>query len=365
MAAQLKEGRGKGPKESGMQYLRSKMILVRSLSCGTLLLLALLAAPSTRSYATDWAPFVSKTETLKFIAPVACDAWLGWTPPARFLKAYEVAPAPGNPGSFKAFYYPDQEMKLSQFHLRAHWSSGRLLELTAENKRNDPCAVFAELPTKDGVRPFYVPPLAEKQAEWEAAFAGALIKLCFILVVLVPGVLLCSYGFERIESYGIAIGWAVFIAIGAVVVMCANIPYPWSLYERALSYENFFQALPRADHVLLPISEPQFRFLQAGPPHPDQLLMSSEPLWLAVAAAMLWLLIFLPAICRGVYWLLTPLPLEALHRRALREGRAPTPEELTAAVLKACVGKAAWQHRIMQRKADAFAKNLNGIIRHL
>jgi len=78
-----------------------------------------------------------------------------------------------------------------------------------------------------------------------------------------------------------------------------------------------------------------------------------------------WLLITTPFVVMGVYWLAVPLPLEELHQRTLRAGRAPTAAETTAAVLGACTGKAAWQHRIMQRKADAFAKNLNNIAQHL
>ena len=104
----------------------------------------------------------------------------------------------------------------------------------------------------------------------------------------------------------------------------------------------------------------------AGPTHPQSTQFHFEVFaWVSGGLIGLWLLITSPFVVMGVYWLAVPLPLEELHQRTLRAGRAPTAAEITAAALSACTGKAAWQHRIMQRKADAFAKNLNNIAQHL
>ena len=52
--------------------------------------LVMLISTCLPALSADWSAFVSKTETIKFIAPVACDAWLWWTPPARYLAAHAI-----------------------------------------------------------------------------------------------------------------------------------------------------------------------------------------------------------------------------------------------------------------------------------
>jgi hypothetical protein len=138
------------------------------------------------SYAGDWSPLVSKTETLKFIAPVDCDSWLWWNPPQTFFATYKVTPVAGDRGSFNVFYWPDQKMKLDAFFIREHWWVTKPLNLGGDNKRQNPCAILYELPSADGRTPYYVPPRAQKQAEFNRLLIEVVVPApIFFLLILV------------------------------------------------------------------------------------------------------------------------------------------------------------------------------------
>jgi hypothetical protein len=188
-----------------------------------------------------------------------------------------------------------------------------------------------------------------------------------LLVLVCVALFLSFWGFERASQWR---SWAgillAIIAVSMVLYFCC-VDEPWQQYRQALEYLKWFDQLPRtASGDLLPISPAQLAHLVAGPTHPNSTEFHFDFFALVAGGLIsLWLLITGPFVVMGVYWLAVPLPLEELHQRTLRAGRAPTAAEITAAVLGACTGKAAWQHRILQRKADAFARNLNEIARHL
>jgi len=355
--------------ESGIQTLRDQIWFAtkRASQRATqyiLVFAALIASCDVApAAAADWSPFVSN-RSIKFLAPVACDSWLWWTPPQLYVATSDIEPAK-ELGRFRVFYWPTSEMKLAVFHIRQAWSTKRSFTLTSDNDSRDPCAVFVELPSKDGLRPYYVPTALEKQAELTTAIRDAWVAFAVLLAVLLPSILVGPLGIERPPLRAIALGTAVWIGILSVIIAVVAVAYPWHLYQEAVAYQSFYDALPREGGHLLPISYEQLVFLQAGPPHPDQLRMDSQPLYGMVVVASLWLILMTPAVWRGIYWLLVPLPLEALHEAAIKQGRAPTPHEIADAVLKASIGKTGWQLRMMQRKADIFARNLNAIARHL
>jgi hypothetical protein len=167
--------------------------------------------------------------------------------------------------------------------------------------------------------------------------------------------------------------WAIACALAGLIILvgigaeAVCIYAPWTTFQKALAYYEFFDALARNGRGdLLPLAPQQLYFLIAGPPHPTDAQFMFTPFIVIVGVLGAgWLIALTPFIVMGVYWLTTPLPLQELHRQALREGRAPTAEEITAAVIKASVGKSAWQLNIMRRKAEIFARNLSQIAQHL
>ena len=315
--------------------------------------------------ANDWSRLVSRTSTIKLVAPVACDSWLWWSPPQYFFEVYKLTRSSSNSASYRTYYWPTADMKITDFYLREDRGAVRTVELSEQNTQQSPCAVLTELPTSDGRHPYYVPPISEKRGELETALMEALGATVLLLLLLIPGGVVGQYGIERPPLAMIAISLALYIGIFAAILAAVNIAYPWLRYQTALGYQAFFDNLARLYGHLLPLTREQVDFLLAGPPHPEELMLQAWPLWIAVGLAALWFLIMLPAIWRGTYWLLVPLPLEELHQAAFARGSPPTPEELLAAVLEASAGKSAWQHRMMQRKAEAFSQQLLAIARHL
>jgi hypothetical protein len=226
---------------------------------------------------------------------------------------------------------------------------------------------LAEVPvSRDGRHPYYVEPEGEKTAEHNSLTPVTPISVLLFVLVCVA-LFLSFWGFEHASQWRSWAGILLAMIGVSTVLYFFCVDEPWQEYQQALAYLKWFDQLPRtASGDLLPISPQQLAYLVAGPTHPHSTQFHFEVFaWVAGGLISLWLLITSPFAVMGVYWLAVPLPLEELHQRTLRAGRAPTGAETTAAVLSACTGKAAWQHRIMQRKADAFAKNLNEIARHL
>jgi len=220
--------------------------------------------------------------------------------------------------------------------------------------------------SRDGRHPYYVEPEAAKTAEYNSLTPVTPISVLLLVLVCVA-LFLSFWGFEHPEQWCKCRGTLLAMLGVSAVVYFFCVEAPWQEYQKALAYLKYFDQLPRtASGDLLPISPQQLAYLVAGPRHPHTTQFHYDVFALVAGGLIsVWLLVTSPFVAMGVYWLAVPLPLEELHHRTLRAGRAPTAAEITAAMLSACTGKAAWQHRIMQRKADAFAKNLNDIAQHL
>jgi hypothetical protein len=319
----------------------------------------------------DWAGLVSKTDALRFIAPASCDTpdvFDAVAADAAFFKVNRLEPVRGEPWTYNIEFVENEGVRRGRFVIKQWWSGAGTKaapgSVTTDNKF---CNVLAEVPlSRDGRNPYYVEAEAAKTAEYNSL--TPFTPLSVLLLVLADIALLLSFwGFEHAELWfkwaGVLV--ALFVASAAVYFFCVEAP--WHEYQNALTYLKYFEQLPRtASGDLLPISPQQLAYIVAGPTHPQSTQFHFEVFaWVSGGLIGLWLVITCPFVVMGVYWLAVPLPLEELHQRTLRAGRAPTAAEITAAVLSACTGKAAWQHRIMQRKADAFAKNLNNIAQHL
>ena len=356
-----------------MQYLRSKMILtIRSLSCGTWPLLAMMLAACAPQYSRDdWTGLVSKSESLRFLAPASCDTpdLLNPVPAdAAFFKINHLEPVKGEQWTYNAELVGENGVRRGKFVVSQWWTVAGVKTAPRDvTKDNKFCNVLAEVPvSRDGLQPYYVEPEAAKTAEFNAVNQPGVLWW-FLVVVVCSAWVLSFWGFEHVEHW---LKWScvlIAVFVGLVVVCYFCIEVPWQEYQKALAYHKFFNELSRtASGDLLPISPQQLAYLAAGPTHPHSTQFHFEFLICVTYSLMgTWLLFTAPFVVMGIYWLVVPLPLEELHQRTLSAGRAPTAAEITAAVLGACTGKAAWQHRIMQRKADAFARNLNNIARHL
>jgi hypothetical protein len=333
--------------------------------------MALLMAGCVPQYSRyDWSGFVSKYETLRFMALGSCNS-LFQNPvgaDAAFFKVNRLDPVKGAPWTYAAELVDEDGMRRGRFVVSQQWTAAGVTRPAWEVIKDAKfCNVLAEVPlSRDGRQPYYVEPQGAKTAEYKALTPVTPISM--LLLVLVGAALVLSFwGFERPSHWCKWLG-VLLVMIGAIMLLYHfNVEAPWQQYQQALAYLKFFEELPRtAGGDLLPISAQQFDYLVAGPPHPTMTQFHYEGFaWVAGGLICVWLLIIGPFVVMGIYWLAVPLPLAELHKRTLREGRAPTAAEITGAVLSACTGKAAWQHRIMQRKADAFARNLNDIARHL
>ena len=355
-----------------MRCQRLKVIVTRSWFSGFVLLLALTLGACTPEYShDDWRGLVSTSETLRFLAVASCNTPDFLNPvaaDAAFFKVNQLQPVKGEPWTYNIEFVENEGVRHGRFVIKQWWSGAGIKSgsgsVTSDAKM---CNVLAEVPlSRDGRNPYYVEPEAAKTAEYNSL--TPFTPLPVLLLALVGIALLLSFwGFEHAEVWSKWAGVLVAFFVVSTVVYFFCVEAPWQEYQKALTYLKYFERLPRtAGGDLLPISQQQLAYLVAGPTHPQSTQFHFEVFaWVFRGLIGLWLLVTSPFVVMGVYWLAVPLPLEQLHQRTLRAGRAPTAAEITAAVLAACTGKAAWQHRIMQRKADAFAKNLNNIAQHL
>jgi hypothetical protein len=342
----------------------------KMLSCTLLLVAFALGACAPQYSRDDWTGFVSKSETLRFMAPASCSPFYPnpVADDAAFFQINRLGPAKGEPWIYNAELVGHGSISRGRFVVSRSWAPGKITSAPWDViKDKQFCNVLAEIPVSwDGRQPYYVEPKAAKTAEYKTL--TPVTPMGMLLLILVCFALVLSFwGFEHAGQWARSAGTLLAILGASTVLYYLCIEAPWQEYQRALAYLKFFEDLPRtASGDLLPISPSQFAYLAAGPTHPNSTQFHYEVFaWGAGAMLSLWLLATSPLVLMGIYWLAVPLPLEELHARTLREGRSPTAAEITGAVLGACTGKAAWQHRVMRRKAEAFARNLNEIARHL
>jgi len=343
------------------------MASVRHLAALSPLLLAACAPSWPRGdWSADAAGHLHKTEFLRFLAPADCA-----TPPlfspvafdATFSQVIELRPVAGRPWTYDLTYIAADGARRQRYDVVQWWTPrGTRYAPSATQQTN--CVVMIDVPrSKNEARPYYLENREAKTADYDVLNRGFAIIFLLLCVVWGIGTVLSTFGFEDSRDMP---GWhksLIALVAGALATgisiaagqMC--ISAPWRAFETALKYYQFFDELPRSGGSLLPLSSHEFYFLLAGPPSPNDTKFAFDTyacITCIVFAA--WLIGMLPAIVRGLYWVATPLPLEQLHHQALAEGRRPTPEEILSAVHAALAGKAPWQLRIMQRKADLFAQ---------
>lgn len=291
------------------------------------------------------------------MAPADCSAFWPLNP-VQGDYVYEVIglwPVSGQPRTYQIQYRDTAGVADRVGYVSQWWTATKRDSASLMHFDERACVVLVDVPqSKSGHRPYYVAAEASEQAARESAQAletAVLWPLCALLVLLlVPS----WFGTERVERC-IAAASAGGILITSLIIGHCCIELPWQEFERARAYWEWFDALPKAGGFLLPIAADDLVHLLRGPPNYTDIHAGAWATSTLLLAAV-WIGAVAPAAVEGCYWLVTPHPLEQLHRRTLAEGRAPTVAELDAALHRAVAGKKAWQIEIMRRKAEAFMR---------
>jgi hypothetical protein len=316
----------------------------------------------------DWSAYVSKTESLRFIAAADCTTPYPLNPitaDAVFSQVTDLRPVPSRPWSYDVSYITGDSARRDRFDVVQWWAAAGTRTSTQYGERHQ-CAVLVDVPkSNNAARPyFYTNDVQARAAEHDRLIADekliSYMLAALFIVLLIPSL----FGFEPSHDtpaegkWALAIGAAIGVIGVSLIVGDMCLSEPWRTFEKARQYYTWFDDLPGSrSGLLLPISPQQLNFLVAGPPHPTA--MQAEValyLWVTFALASLWLVALVVPVIRGIYWIATPLPLEQAHRQALHEDRRLTAEEIVTAMNKAVAGKSAWQLNIMRRKAEAFAQ---------
>ena len=358
-----------------MQRLRSRAGTAALVS----LLVAVLGACVPAWPRADWsgenAQYLHKSEVLRFVAEANCYTDWPFNPVAGdyFYEVTALRPVPGQQWLYEIQYrntttFTNETVYVTQWWTSAKTHAGYPPSYDAHRK----CVVLVDIPRAAArPRPYFVEDAHNKESTYREAQAleRSLVWLwCAVFILLlIPSWFgfPCWFGCEaRAGPWFVAASAAVLIIVAILIAGHVLIEQPWQEFQSALAYERWFDALPRAAGSLLPISREAFAYLLAGPPAPAStkirdfpVLVISSVLWGA------WLGSVVRAARDGVYWWLVPLPLEQAHERALAEGRAPTVEELDAALYRALAGKKEWQIRVLRCKAERFARRLRQFIR--
>jgi hypothetical protein len=234
------------------------------------------------------------------------------------------------------------------------------------------CAVVADIPqAKNAPLPYAIDDAKAKTAAYEYAsrVVGYVTGGVFALFIVIWAASFCA--FEEGAEFPAAVRWLLAGFAGVAVVGLSLVSAdvcigePWRAFAKAQQYYAWYHDLPRLNGALVPLSQQEFAILAAGPPHPSATQFALEPyLWVTLMPTAFWLFFMFPQFIIGAYWIAVPLPLAQAYRRARRDGRELTAEEILAATHKAIAGKSAWKLRIMERKARRFAAKFGHVSRN-
>jgi hypothetical protein len=323
-------------------------------------LAALLGACAPLWPSADWSgsPHVSQDQVLRFAAHADCATPWPFNPitGAYVYKVDRVRQVQDYPWRYEVQFQSTTGQEVERLDIRQWWTSTKTLTgPSLEYEANRRCGVLIDIPqSATSQRPYYVDDARMKEIEHDWAMGLEHLVLWtmggLFVLLLIP----TWFGFESSESWWVAAAAAFTIVLVSLLATEFCIDAPWRAFEQAQAYWTWFDALPQAGGRLRPISADNFWFLLRGPPNATEF---HAGVWAiaTIVLAEVWLGAVMPAVVTGWYWIRTPLPLEKIHRRALAEGRAPTVEELDAALHAALAGKEAWQIEVMRRKAKAFA----------
>jgi len=234
------------------------------------------------------------------------------------------------------------------------------------------CGYLARIPwSASSNLPYWMPSELMSPAvleEYEARLARARFFLMIFMAVTITGLILLPFSFFDKENWE-ARDWRRrylirYVVVGALAVALLTVVTeiglrkPFEMLLRAHDYYRFYNALPKADGILKPLSNADAQRLFAGPPLPEEMRQTDVSLFSLLGAVGAIIVMFGKRLYMGAYWLLVPLPLEVRFRRAFMRGRWPHAHEIDKAIRDETVGKNAWQAKAMERKAERFAPRL-------
>lgn len=309
----------------------------------------------------DWSgsPDIAKA-ALRFVANAGCGIPWPFDPvTSDFFEVAATWPTPGQ-WQYDIKYYGPTGPVTDRLNITRWSTATKAYSAPAQSySAGQRCGVLFDVPqSKYSHRPYFVEDAKIKGREHQSAQNLTQFLSYFLCAVFIAALIPSWFGFAGGKSsWSIAALGASLVIITSYCIWYACIEEPWQTFQHAVAYQNWFDGLPRIGGALRPISADDFVFLLRGPPNPQATQISVFPFLIAtVVLAAIWFGCVASAIVDGLYWLATDLPLEQVHRRALAEGRAPTVEELDAALFKSLAGKEAWQIDVLRRKAEAFIR---------
>jgi hypothetical protein len=312
-----------------------------------------------------WDKYASKTETLKFLTFVPCDAEIDALPQHQtYMHAWMFnAHAPAERAARWAAY--EAEIKTeSGVVYPIYVSYIGLQHYTAiptgkppADARNPQCVAVAVLPFTDAVGPFYVPvqPALLTSLAWNNVRRSLMMVLGAALILTVP------FGFALVGFVeGEEDKVLSFLAVSAALILADGISWwalEWSNWEQAketAEYYSFVDQFPRRYPAwYLPLTWSEAHTLFEGPPYPPLDLPGDATLFYRMLAASIaiWLFGYSRRVFAGFYLdLLIPNPFEAVRLRARAEGRIPTPEEYLDALAQTALGMTPWELELLTQK---------------
>jgi hypothetical protein len=121
--------------------------------------------------------------------------------------------------------------------------------------------------------------------------------------------------------------------------------------DALISYYQFYDALPKSDGHLLPLSWSQAHRLFDGPPHPASLVVDAGLFWTVLCGSCAaWLVVYSRRIDIGLAYATMPDPFEELRARLAAEGRVPTPDDYLSVLMQAGATMDARQLELLKRR---------------
>ncbi|RXH12328.1 hypothetical protein EAS56_17625 [Bradyrhizobium guangzhouense] len=324
----------------------------------TTLAILLCSCASSSKY---WDDFVSSGETMKLFTFVDCankpDEW-----PAHQTYYHAGYFSEGWGGSYYAQWVnANKKEESAQLFVSWRWDVGLRnydkLRFAEPPKwmKNPRCAAVIQSPwSSDKKQPF-----ASAGTPEQLAFEATVAARCAgVIGFIVAVAFLVSWAYASAGYVGAPIDrnpLATLFLLFAFVVSalawfsCASVS---DKIERLRAYYEFFDNLPKDiwGH-LLPLSWWQVQRLVGGPPLPTETTVSFGPFYATVAvAALSWALLFGRDILIGMHCAHHD-PFKTLRTSAKRQGRPPTPEEITAVLAQTSLGASTLHIEAASRRA--------------
>lgn len=315
--------------------------------------------------AADWSssPQISKTAVLRFVAPADCGTPWPFNPVNGEFYPVTSARRISGQGPLYQIEYRTPEPKSALFYVVQRWTAAETHTSSAPvYDQGLNCAVLVDVPqAANDPRPYFVPGVEEKSSEYRTGVTVENLVLWPLVVLFSVVSVFAFFGLEQTAPRWVPALTGVGAVITMVIGAAACIDMPWQAFGSAREYWEWFDALPRVNGELLPMTADTFDHLLKGPPNNTG---SHAGAWAVVTllASGAWLALFFGDALTGWYYLTTPLPLQQIYRRALAQGRAPTVEELDDALRDAIVGKEAWEIELMCLKTKRFIRRFGPLV---